>query len=254
MIVPIHPDPIPEALPLCPEVTMQLRSQGNFFGGSTPPQRDDDIWRPVAQSLGSRDTALRSRYSSVGFIIDDDRVVNFESRPERFAAEAFALDPAIDWFVEQAEPIGYLDRGRLRHHTFDFFSTASGIRTLTAIKHSTMVARSGIRRTIQLISEQAGRRVADQIVLLTERDFSQNERFNAEQAHEIRRHPVPEHDQHVREIAHDINGTVTISDVVTLSGLRGDGFRAVVRLLADRFFQLAAPDTRVDYDARIRRR
>jgi hypothetical protein len=235
---------------------MQLRSQVEFPGVGAPPQIDNDIWKPVAKSRGSRNTALRSRYSSTGFLVEDDTVVNFESRPERFAGEAFALDPDIAAFVEQPPPVGYWDEdNKLRHHTFDFFSTATwGVRTLTAIKHSTMVERSGIRRTIKQISEQAGRRVADQIALMTELDFSPAARFNAEQAHEIRRHPVPEHDQRVREITTDIHGTVTVANVVALSELCGDGFRAVVRLTSDRFFQLADPDGRLDYDARIRRR
>jgi hypothetical protein len=234
---------------------MQLRSQIEFPGLGEPPTIDNDIWKPVALSLGSRNTALRSRYSSTGFIVEDDRVINFESRPERFAGEAFALDDDIEHVVEQPPPIGYWDGHKFRHHTFDYFTIKTrGTRTLTAIKHSSMVERSGIRGTIKLISEQAGRKAADEISLMTELDFSSAERFNAEQAHEIRRHPVPEHDSRVRDVANDIHGIVTVADVIALSQLRADGFRAVVRLISDRFFRLTDPNSRVDYDARIRRR
>lgn len=215
----------------------------------------DDIWNPAHRSRGSRDTALRSRYSSNGFIVEDGCVINFESRPERFAGEAFAMDPDISLVLEQPPPLGYRDGDKFRHHTFDFFTVKTrGTRTLTAIKHSSMVERSGIRRTIKLISEQAGRKAADEIALMTELDFSRVERFNAELVHETRRVRATEHDARIRQLSADINGIVTISQIVAMSELGGAGFRAVARLVADRFFQLADPETRIDYGARIRRR
>jgi hypothetical protein len=232
---------------------MQLRSQLEFPGVGVP-KIDDDIWKPVRASLGSREPALRSRYSSTGFFVEDERIVHFESRPEKFAGEAFALDRDVVSFVEQPPRVRYRDGAAWRHHIFDFYTVRrSGRRTFVAIKHSRRVERSGIRRTIKLISEQAGRGVADEIALMTELDFSPAERFNGELVHEMRRFPVPEHDLHVREVTADINGMVTVRDVVAISALGGAGFRAVVRLLADRFFQLADPESRIDYNARIRR-
>ncbi len=234
---------------------MKFRSQPEFHAVEVRPAVDDDLWKPTNPSLGSRKPALRSRFSSTGFIIEDDRVVNFESRPERFAGEAFAMDPDISFILEQPPQIAFWDGGRYRHHTFDFFTVRnSGIRTLTAIKHSSRVERSGIRRILKLISEQAGRKAADEIALMTELDFSASDRFNAELVHETRRYSAPEHDERVRQATAEINGIVTVRDVVALSGLGGSGFRAVVRLIADRFFQLADPENRIDHNARIRRR
>jgi hypothetical protein len=229
---------------------MQSRSQ--VEPADTPSI--DGIWKPVCGSLGSRSPALRSRASSTGFIIEDGRVINFESRPERFAGEAFAIDPEIVHFVEQPPRVAYRDCGKIVHHTFDFYTEkACGTRTFIAIKHSRRVDSSGIRRTIKLISEQIGRGAADEIALMTELDFSSNERFNAELAHEMKRFPIPTHDEHVRQITADIQGTVTVTDIVALSGLGAEGFRSIVRLIAGRFFQLADPTARIDYSARIRR-
>lgn len=234
---------------------MQLRTEQPVRNTTGPrPEADHDIWNPTALSLGSREPQLRSRYSSTGFIVHDDRVVTFESRLERFAAEVFALDPDILRFVEQPPRIAYRDGNTWAHHTFDFLTVRRPCtRTLVAIKHSSRVAASGIRQIIRSISEQAGRAVADEIVLLTERDFTAVERFNAELAHEVTRAPVPEHDEHVRQVSAEIYGSVIIRDVVALSGLGAFGFRAVVRLLAGRFFRLVEKDCRVEYDTRIRR-
>jgi hypothetical protein len=38
-----------------------------------------------------------------------------------------------------------------------------------------------------------------------------------------------------------------------MSGLAAEGFRATVRLVADRYFRLADVDDRIDYHTRIRR-
>ncbi|WP_143271577.1 hypothetical protein [Bradyrhizobium mercantei] len=233
---------------------MQLRNQGAVPARGPLPEADHDIWKPTAPSGGSRLPSLRSRYSSTGFIVEDGRVVSFESRPERFAAEAFAMDPNISFILEQPPRVAYRDGGKLHHHTFDFYTEmVSGRRTLTAIKHSRRVVRSGIRRTIQLIAQQTGRGLADDIVLMTELDFSVNERFNAELAHETKRCPAPADDQQVREITSELEGVVTIDDIVSRSGLGAQGFRSIVRLIAGGFFQLADPDTRIDYGTKIRR-
>ncbi|MCC8944191.1 hypothetical protein H8A97_03515 [Bradyrhizobium sp. Arg62] len=233
---------------------MQSPTQRAVSINGPHPEFDHEIWKPTAPSLGSRQPALRSRYSSIGFMVEDGRVLNFESRPERFAGEAFAMDPTIEFVLEQPPRVAYRDGGRGLHHTFDFYTKkVCGTRTFTAIKHSRRVERSGIRRTIKLIAEQIGRGLADEIALLTELDFSATERFNAELAHEIKRDPVPAHDEHVRQIAAELQGVVTVSDVVAISGLAAEGFRSIVRLIASRFFQLAHPDTRIDYGAHIRR-
>jgi hypothetical protein len=59
-------------------------------------------------------------------------------------------------FVEQPPRVRYRDGAAWRHHTFDFYTVRrSGRRTFVAIKHSRRVERSGIRRTIRLISDWA---------------------------------------------------------------------------------------------------
>lgn len=231
---------------------MPLHTHPPASGGG--PWIDPEIWKPTRPSDGLLDPPLRSRSASTGFMVEDGRLIGFASRPEKYAGEAFSLDSDITHFVEQYPRVPYRDGKTIRHHTFDFYTVRKpGIRTCVAIKHSSRVEKSGIREVLKLIAAQAGRKVADEIVLMTEADFSRSARFNAELVHEVRRHPVPEHDDHVRQITAEIVGVVTIADVVKLSGLAAEGFRATVRLIADRYFRLADVDDRMDYHSRIRR-
>lgn len=231
---------------------MQLRTQ--HLDPASGPGIDPETWKPTRPSEGLLDAPLRSRSATTGFMVEDGRLIGFASRPEKYAGEAFSLDFNITHFVEQYPRVPYHDGKTIRHHTFDFFTVRKpGIRSCVAIKHSRRVEKSGIREVLKLIAAQAGRKVADEVILMTEADFSRNQRFNSELVHEIRRHPVPEHDNHVRQITAEIIGVVTIADVVKLSGLAAEGFRATVRLIADRFFHLADVDDRIDYHSRIRR-
>jgi hypothetical protein len=231
---------------------MQLRTNPADLAGG--PGIDPEIWKPTRPSEGLLDAPLRSRSASTGFMVEDGRLIGFASRPEKYAGESFSLDADITHFVEQYPRVPYHDGKKVRHHTFDYYTVRDpGVRCCVAIKHSSRVEKSGIRTILKLIAEQAGRKVADEIVLMTEADFSRNERFNAELVHELRRHPVPEHDDYIRKITAEIIGVVTIADVVKMSGLAAEGFRATVRLVADRFFRLADVDDRMDYHTRIRR-
>ena len=231
---------------------MQLRTHHHDLASG--PDIDRETWKPTRPSEGLLDAPLRSRSATTGFMVEDGRLIGFASRPEKYAGESFALDFDVTHFVEQYPRVPYHDGKTIRHHTFDYYTVREpGIRACVAIKHSSRVEKSGIRTVLKLIAEQAGRKMADEVVLMTEADFTRNERFNAELVHELRRHPVPEYDSHVRQIAAEIIGVVTIADVVKLSGLASEGFRATVRLIADRFFRLADVDNRIDYHSRIRR-
>ncbi len=232
---------------------MQMRSAENT-PHFVPPLMEDDTWIPVKASSGLLDPPLRSRAASTGFIVEHGTLVGFASRPEMFAAYNFALDPNIESFREQYPRVAYRDAaGTWRQHTFDLFAVERRRRKLVAIKHSRRVERSGIWDTLKLIAAQIGTSVGDDVVLMTEKDFSPNERFNAEVVHETRRHQMPQHDDLVRKVTAEILGTVTIRDVVSMTGLGGDAFRAVVRLLADGHFRMSDAGARIDYPTRIYR-
>ena len=146
---------------------MPLHTHPPASGGG--PWIDPEIWKPTRPSDGLLDPPLRSRSASTGFMVEDGRLIGFASRPEKYAGEAFSLDSDITHFVEQYPRVPYRDGKTIRHHTFDFYTVRKpGIRTCVAIKHSSRVEKSGIREVLKLIAAQAGRKVADEIVLMTE--------------------------------------------------------------------------------------
>lgn len=231
------------------------------FNGVGFAAHDPNIWYPTGQSLGTRATAWRSRFATTGFLVEpdadgNDRVINFESRIEKYAIEALAMDPSIATVIEQAPCVEYYDHnGEFRRHTFDCLAIRTdGLRTASAIKHSKRAAKSGIYQTVRSIAEQIDRSIADRVVVMTELDFSPTERANAELIHETRRHPVPAHDALVRAVSADMLGNVTVRTIADATGLPlAEGFRAVVRVLADGNLRLTDPASLIDHETRIRR-
>lgn len=137
--------------------------------------------------------------------------------------------------LEQPAPISYTDDlGRVRRHTFDAIVVfRDGTRIALVIKPSAIAVR---RRTDGLVAHLARdlpRDVADGVLLMTERDVGRDELHDAKLVNGARLHARPEHDalllRHMR--AHP--GGSTIAALCVGTGLRGDGLRAVARLIGD---------------------
>ena len=107
-----------------------------------------------------------------------------------------------------------------------------GTRTAVFVKPSQLVKPS-MRRMLDLIAAQMSPRVAQRVLLVTERKLGRADRHNAELIQEVRREPYPEDDAVIADLLADMDGPVRIADLVEDSGLNGFGFRAVVRAIAD---------------------
>jgi hypothetical protein len=216
----------------------------------------DDLvpWQPVLPSRMTRTPASRSRFSATGSWVYDDRTIFTESDTERIVGYALAMREDVLDLREQPPFVTYMRDGVQYRHWFDYLMLrVPAIRTAVAVKWSTRRKKSGIDATVKLIAEQNPPTFADEIVVLTEKDFTRDERYNAELVHESRSVPNRGHDAHMRETAGHIDGIVTIDDLVAKSELGGDGFRAVARLVGHRFLRLAR-GTRIDYGAHVQRR
>ncbi|MDA9509424.1 hypothetical protein XI09_33270 [Bradyrhizobium sp. CCBAU 11386] len=200
--------------------------------------------------------ALKSRGSCRGFAIHQNRTVVFESHLELMVMFLFAIRPDVAEIIDQPASVSFIDRdGKLRRHTFDFLIIlAGGLKIFIAVKPEKRVAQSGIRQTISLIAEQLAPGIADQIALITDRDFTRADRFNAQQAFECARFPIPEHDDLIDRMTENMIGSAKIADLVDTSGLGGMGFRAVVRLLARRVLAPTQPSRRITPDSYVVRR
>lgn len=199
-------------------------------------RNDSQSFTPPSASTASRLPPLRSRGSSRGTIcnIKTNRTICYESAVERRAAYVFMARSDVADIWDQPPPVTFVGAdGKPHHHTFDFLVLMrDGSRTAVAVKPYEKADR--ISDTLERIAKQgAAAHMADRITLVTERDLPIWKVWNAEFIHSAMRERADGDDTLLREILTKIAGSVTIRDIVRLSGLSGRGFRAVARLLAN---------------------
>lgn len=206
-----------------------------------PNIRDD---RPLLverkPSVSSREMTLHSAVSVHGYTFIDGRITWYESMLERCAALLGRLRPDIVEVAEQPPPVWFVDdEGVRRHHTFDFkFTTTAKGRVLTAVKPSALVAKSGIDRIVDLVTEQVSPAIADEVSLFTEELLTETDLFNAEVVNLATRDEWPDDDAAVAKVIAKLKKETTIGDLVDRSRLGGYGFDAVVRAIDARKLSL----------------
>lgn len=146
-------------------------------------------------SRATRRIAKRSKYSSRGGIVVQlpgwarPRIVCFESKLEqRVLFLLLARRDLIDLW-EQPPSITYWDEGgRRRSHFCDFLiRLSSGRRIAIAVKPAKRASRIGFVRDLQCIRAAMSKDFADDLVLITDQDFTKAEALNAERYHEFSR-------------------------------------------------------------------
>jgi hypothetical protein len=134
---------------------------------------------------------------------------------------------------EQPTPIEYVDDdGVVLSHTFDFLVTLrDGRRIAIAVKPAAKVDSTGIKRTVELIAEQMSPAFAGYVKLVTDKSFNIADRINAQLIHAVSDDNEPEDDAIVAKLVKKLRGETTVGKLVVASGLKGYGFRAVVRCI-----------------------
>jgi hypothetical protein len=212
------------------------------------------IWYPPQPSLASRRPRLEDRGSNRGTMtnIPDWRELVYESGGERKVAYIAMARRDVRRLLDQPPPVSYRDQqGNLREHTFDFLlEMVDGSRIAVMVKPATKVQKKNSNALLRLIASQLPPDI-DGALLMTEQSYGRNELHNAVLLHDCRREPTPWHDDIVRTIADGIQGRVAIRELVKATGLRADGFAAVVRAIGEGRLQLVDGGARIAYEALV---
>lgn len=191
------------------------------------PPRASDAFRHIAvPDRGSLRGALVTRGP-------DPKIISYESNLEKRVLLVLLARRDIVDVREQIEPISYEDeQGAKRKHYFDFLALRDdGQRALIAVKTEDWARKHDLLGLCTRIARYVPSTLADVVVPMTERDAPRDLVRDAELFHCVRDDDRPDHDLIVSGIASTIRGTTTVSCLVAASGLGGDGFRAVARLI-----------------------
>lgn len=203
--------------------------------GATPEQTQyttlDDLWRPPAASVADRDVELRSRGSGRSFVVGGPtrHVIQCEAFLERTTLLHILTHPNVADVHEQQKFSWFGDDDRKHSHFFDFIVVLKdGRKVAVAVKPEEHKAK--LLKLWPTITA-AARSHVDECIIWTERRMTRASAYNALLLYSTRRCPNDAHDARVREVVATLCGQATIGAIIQKSGLGGDGFRAVVRLI-----------------------
>ncbi|MEX0319039.1 MAG: Tn7 transposase TnsA N-terminal domain-containing protein [Ruegeria sp.] len=187
-------------------------------------------------SRATRGIPRRSTHSSRGGVVmqlpgqNRPRVVQFESKLEQRVLFLLLANPAVTNVWEQPQFISYRDQsGNRKTHFIDFLAELkNGRRLAIAVKPWKVVLEKNFCRELQQIRAAMRKDFADDIVLVTERDFTRAEALNAQRFVEFSKTRNSEHQAHLKSIICDVCFPVTVNELCQLLGLGGAGFRSIV--------------------------
>ncbi|WP_091860891.1 TnsA endonuclease N-terminal domain-containing protein [Bosea robiniae] len=199
----------------------------------------------------SRNVHSKSRGACRPSVVIHDREVMCESGEERDTALIIASDPDVIDLREQPPAVTWLDaEGTPRRHTFDFLATLRcGKKIAIAVKPMAVVKRTRFRETLRLIARQVPKSFADGVKLVTDENLPLDEVHNAVLRKHMLRTSNPEHDALVKNLLTE-QGRASIAQIVETSGLEGQAFQAIIRLVASGIIRVV-DNARVSYDALI---
>jgi hypothetical protein len=221
-----------------------------------PPAPTPRLWKPPSRGNPTRRISMKSSKGSArATLIANDVRILAESDLEKKAILAALAHPNTAGVREQYPRQKYVGEDGVTHtHTFDFLVLhKDGSRTANSVKPLAFVESSGIFGTLKLLAAQMSPATANRVNLVTERNLGRAVTFNAELIHAVRRDPHPEADDAIiAGLLDGLIGSTTVRALVAASGLKGYGYRAVARLIAEGCLCLTRSE-RITYDATVRR-
>lgn len=228
---------------------MQLISSKEYMRPTVairPPVPSPELWTPPAESGWLREFKFASKASTRGVLVAYGRQINFESRGERNALLKFLADRDTINVVEQTPRVEWVDEdGVVHQHFFDMLVTKRVGRDVAKVavdvKPAAKVASSGIRELHAFLAGQMRRGTADELLVFTEKKFTQADLYNVELFHSVFRQEYPDDDAVILGLIRKMKGPAEIADLVAASGLGGYGLNAVARAIAVGHLALVDP-------------
>jgi predicted Zn-dependent protease len=178
-----------------------------------------------------------------------------ESGLEKKSIYVLLTDPNVVDVWEQPPAVAYIDLdGVRREHTFDMLVTLrNGTKYAIAVKPAEIAKKHDLKAKLTHIAAQVPRNFADFVDFFTEeKGLTRDAVHDALLIHSVRRNASRDADETLKAIVATLSGTVSVRMLVAASGLEGQGFRAVVRLIDEGTLRIVGR-RRIGYDTIVAR-
>ncbi|WP_119749191.1 hypothetical protein [Paracoccus onubensis] len=187
-------------------------------------------------SRATRKVAMRSRFSCRGWTwitrkSDGRRIrVQFESLLELLTIQMTATLANFVDLIEQPFEVPFVDAmGKSGKHHVDMLAILEDGRKLAiAVKPAERVTAK-FRETLAAVKRHLPDELADDLILITDQDFTRAQAQNALRYVEFSKHLDREADNALERVLGSIHGIIKMNDLARLTGLAGRGYRAAFR-------------------------
>ena len=183
-------------------------------------------------SRSTRKISWRSRASCRGTIVlrlqERQQIVVYESLLELMCVLMICSRNDVVDVWDQPSPVPYsLPDGSQHEHTFDYHVTLSDqLRYAVAIKPVAQIEKYGFDLTLGYIRAALPGQFADEVILMSEADFTRAQAINAQRYHEFSKNLDEEAERKIVRTAICQSRPTTLASLIDLSGLGRRGFRA----------------------------
>lgn len=190
-------------------------------------------------SRSSRKINWRSRASCRGTLVlrlnGRQQIVVYESLLELMCILLISSRGDLADVWDQPRPVQYfLPDGSRHEHTFDYrVILADGFRYAVAIKPIDHVLKYDFDLKLGYIRAALPDEFADEVILMSEADFTRAQALNAQRYHEFKKKADTEADDRIVRMAYEQPVPTILEDLVVMSGLGGRGFRAAFRAIIE---------------------
>lgn len=190
-------------------------------------------------SRASRKISWRSRASCRGTVVltlkGRRQIVVYESLLELMCILLISSRGDLVDVWDQPEPMPFsLPDGSHHEHTFDYrVILADGFRYAVAIKPIDHVEKYNFDLKLGYVRAALPDEFADEVILMTEADFTRAQALNAQRYHEFTKKADPEADDQIVRIAYKQPVPTILEELIAKSGLGRRGFRAGFRAIIE---------------------
>lgn len=219
-----------------PKTTLFLKTEQPLSGRLRPfvPNNDNDedysdlasipwIWQPTEEPTPSRWYPARTKAHVRGTITSPvtQRAITYSSTYEMDLAYMLLANRRILKVQDQPQPIMLERDDRERSHTIDYLASLdNGYRVHVAVRPTWLIEKDDLADTIARINAGALDGVADEAIILTEREITTNRGWNGKSIlHALRGKNTSDNDR-LREYVGSFHGKVAIRDFQRISRAR----------------------------------
>jgi hypothetical protein len=247
-----------------PFETVYLKPDDHLLSGKMLPfpsyahEEDDDfsdlasipwIWKPTEEPTPSRWYPARTKGHSRGSLTNPKtrKAITYASTYEMNLAYMLCATKHVALVEDQPEAIIVNRDDGEKNHTVDYRATVTGngYRIVVGVRPSWQLDKDDLRHTIERINSGSLAGFADEAIILTEREITNDRGWNARSTLRALRGSVADDNARLAEHAMKFHGTVPLRTLMSVFDCEAAAWNAVWCLIYDEVLLPARPDLKL---------